>query len=589
MSRFPSTRRRSLAAGAITLSVLAAGPALAQQAIERNLPPAPVAQAPAILAPNATPTDQDPTPIGPALRAIVVLGPRETPLPTAADGVDLSRAPRMAGAVGAFSPFLGRQISRRLIAEVEAQIARVYRARHYPFVSVSTPEQEITSGVLQVRVVEFHLGRKTAPGASPHDALYIESRVRAEPGDPIDTAELAQDLDWLNRYPFRRTEAVFTPGQGLGATDLRLQTVPSRPWSIYAGYANSGSPLTGWDRYFAGFQTALPYLRDALLSYQFTGSNDVLFDDGRPLNTAPHAGYISNAGRLIIPTLPRQDVEASISYVQSNQPAQDFLVRQTTYEGTLAYRSALSNALSVLPGEGVVGVEAKRQTSRTLFGGAEVQGESFDVFQITLGYAQQEIDALGRTSGEFTLHISPGSLNDQNTGAAFAAFSSGRFDAARYAYLSGDLSRYTQLPAVLGVHGLGVADTLIAQYAAVPLPLTEQIGLGNNSLVRGYTLDDGAFDTGVVSRNELRTPTFSLLGRTGRVSDQLSPFAFVDAGYGKDRRTKLDAAPISTGVGADYQLGPHLTATIDGAWALRTVGFTQAGDARLESRMTFTF
>jgi hemolysin activation/secretion protein len=123
----------------------------------------------------------------------------------------------------------------------------------------------------------------------------------------------------------------------------------------------------------------------------------------------------------------------------------------------------------------------------------------------------------------------------------------------------------------------------------VALPLTEQIGLGNNSLVRGYTLDDGAFDAGVVSRNELRGPSFALFGRAGRIIDQLSPYVFFDAGYGKDRTTKTDAAPISTGLGADYQLTTHLTATLDGAWALRSVGFTRSGDARLESRVTFSF
>lgn len=574
---------------ALATCICVATPALAQQPIERNLPPAPLAERPAIAAPNAMPDQQDPTPIGPPLRAIVVLGPDDRALATAPDGVDVSRGSRLAGRQGQFARFLGQRLSRRLIGEVEAEIARIYRAGDHPFVSVSTPEQEITTGVLQVRVIEFRLGAKTAPGAGAKDAPYIESRVRVAPGEGIDSGELAQDLDWLNRFPFRRTEAVFTPGKALGITDLGLQTTSSKPWSAYVGYANSGSPLTGWDRYFAGFQAALPYLHDALVSYQGTASNDALFDDGRPFNTAPDPAYVSHAGRLIVPTLPRQDIEAAVSFVKSNEPVQDFLVRQTTYEASLAYRSALSDFLSALPGEGVVGVEAKRQTSRTLFDGQVQTGASFDVFQVTLGYAQQEVDALGRTSGEITVHLSPGSVNDQNTAQAFGQFSQGRFDEARYAYVSGDLSRYTRLPALFGVPGFGLANSLIAQYAAVPLPLTEQIGLGNNSLVRGYTLDDGAFDAGAISRNELRTPTFPLLGRTGRVVDQLSPYIFVDGGYGKDQRTKHDAAPVSTGLGADYQLSTHLTASLDGAWALRDVGFTRAGDARLESRVTFTF
>ena len=142
---------------------------------------------------------------------------------------------------------------------------------------------------------------------------------------------------------------------------------------------------------------------------------------------------------------------------------------------------------------------------------------------------------------------------------------------------------------VLFSRWFSLSNTLIGQYSAVALPLTEQIGLGNTSLVRGYTLDDGAFDAGLVSRNELRTPSFALLGRSGRVADQLSPYVFVDAGYGKDRSTKADAAPVSAGLGADYQLTTHLTATLDGAWAMRSVGYTRSGDARLDSRITFSF
>jgi hemolysin activation/secretion protein len=581
--------------GASLAVVLAAGQLASPsgvfaQAIERNLPPAPQPATPLIAPANLIPSDQDATPIGAVLKGVVILGANDPALsePTTT-GVDVSRAARLNGDAGHLAGFLGQPISRKLIAQIEAEIANRYRHAGFPFVNLATPPQEITSGVLQIRVLEFRLAQKTAPGAEANDALYIESRVRAEPGQPIDTNRLAQDLDWLNRFPFRKTEAMFTPATTLGGTDLALQTTPSKPWSAYVGYSDSGSPRTGMDRYFTGFQALLPNTRDILVSYQFTGSNDELFDGGRLFNTSPDPAYVSHAGRLIIPTLARQDIEASVSYVQSTEPAQDFLVRQTTYEGTLAYRSALSDIWSVLPGEGVIGVEAKRQTSRTLFDGAVQAGSSFDVFQVTVGYAQQETDAWGRTSGDITAHISPGSVNDQNTAAAFASFSQGRFDEARYAYLSFDLNRYTLLPPVFGLAGFSLSNTLIGQYSAVALPLTEQIGLGNNSLVRGYTLDDGAFDAGVLSRNELRAPSFALLGRTGRVSDQLSPYVFLDAGYGKDRSTKIDAAPISTGLGADYQLTTHLTATLDGAWALRSVGYTRSGDARLESRVTFSF
>jgi hemolysin activation/secretion protein len=559
------------------------------QSIERNLPLAPILSAPAIAPASAVPADKDATPIGPALTAIITLGAGDTAPSHAAAGVDLDRTPGLTGAHKRLQRFIGRPLSKKLIAEVEAEIVGRYRAFGRPFVSVSTPEQEVSGGVLQVRVVEFHLGAKTAPGARARDAAYIESRVRAAPGQPIDATRLSQDLDWLNRFPFRRTGATFTPGAGLGATDLQLMTTTSKPWSVYAGYADLGSPLTGEDRYFAGGEAVLPLLHDAVASYQVTTSNDGLFDKDRPFDTAADARYRSQAGRLSIPTLPRQAIEASIDYVQSNQPSQDFLIRQTTYEATLDYRSALSNLWRTLPGEAALGVELKRQTSRTLFGGVAITGASFDLLQVTLAYADQESDRWGRSSGELVMHLSPGGADGRDTDAALANFSKGRSTEAQYGYLSASFSRLTSAPSVSALAGWSLTDSLIGQYAAQPLPLTEQIGLGGAGLVRGYTLDDGAFDTGVVSRNELRPPAFAALGRLSRLADQLSPYVFIDAGYAKDRRTKADAAPVSTGVGIDYQLGSRLTASLDAAWALRTIGRTEAGCARLESRVAVTF
>ena len=484
----------ALAVAALALSPLAAF----AQAIERNLPPAPKPQEPTIATPKLAPADQDATPIGPALTGIVVLGGSDAAVASPKAGVDVSRTPRLADDTAALQRFLGRPLSRKLISEIEAEIARHYRQAGFPFVNLTTPEQDITAGVLQVRALEFRLGTKSAPGAGARDAAYILRRVRVSAGRELDVNLLAQDLDWLGRYPFRRTEAQFSPGGSTGLTDLTLQTTTSKPWSAYAGYANSGSPLTGTDRWFAGFQTALPGLRDAVASYQYTGSGDAVFDDDQVFHSAIAPSYVSDAGRLVIPTFARQDVEASLDYVRTNQLVQAFVAQNTEVEASVAYRSALSNLWAALPGEAAIGLEAKHDNSRTLFDGVAVRAAGIDVFQVTVGFADQENDAAGRTSGEVTAHISPGGIGGLGTDAAFVAFSGGADTHARYAYVGGDLTRVTKLPPLLGAPGFTLVTALIGQYAATRLPQTEQAGLGGAGLVRGYTLDDGAFDTALV-------------------------------------------------------------------------------------------
>lgn len=588
MTRHPLVSRRglALAASASVALWLHAG-AAAAQAIERNLPPAPVASAPAIAEPNITPNSANAAPIGPALSGLVVLGNTDAPVTAPVSGVDVSRVARLHGDVRGLSRFLGQPISRKLIADIEAEIAIAYRRQGYPFVSLSTPPQALTAGVLQVRVTEFTLGTKTTPGAKAKDAGYILSRVRVEPGQEIDTTLLGQDLDWLDRFPFRNTQAVFSPSATPGETDLRLQTTYSKPWSVYVGYANSGSPLTGFDRYFAGAQTVLPFLHDAIVSYQFTGSGNTIFNDST-IAAAEIPTYLSHAGRLVIPTLPRQDVEATVDFVQTFEPTgqKDLDTRLDTLEATLAYRAALSDVWTFLPGEGLLGVETKRVTSEAYLGydpsGAQ---HGFDVFQVLLGWAYQGNDILGRTSADLNLHLAPGGADDRNTVAAFETYSSGRFDVPQYAYVSGDLTRFTRIPPFEGLSGFALVNTLIGQYSAVPLPLTEQAGLGGQTLVRGYTLDDGAFDSSLVSRNELHTPTLPL----GIPNSVASPYAFFDIGLGKNEATKQQSYPTSTGVAVDLQIGPHIAASFDVAIALRNAGFTQTDNARFDSRITVTF
>jgi hemolysin activation/secretion protein len=162
--------------------------------------------------------------------------------------------------------------------------------------------------------------------------------------------------------------------------------------------------------------------------------------------------------------------------------------------------------------------------------------------------------------------------------------SNGRVTTNHYAYVDFDVSGITRLP-----HQFALSTQLSAQYANAALPLAAQIGLGGDGLVRGYTPDDGSFDAGLVSRTEIRMPPFVLLARAGLPDDRLTPFVFVDAGYGRDRALKTNLAVASTGIGADYSLGQHFSAGLNSAWALTDGQRTNRGDWRLQARATMTF
>ena len=579
---------RSILTAALAILAVATGTRSAWgQALERNLPPQAQAPAADIMPPDSVPRDQDPTPIGPPLRAIVLLGPTEAVRANTAESGVAGSTARLsrARARGLLGRFLGRPLSRRLIAQVEAAIARDYRRAGYPFVSISTPAQELTAGLLQLRVIEFRLGQVAIKGATRTPAAYIASRIRARPDAPISSAELSEDLDALNRYPFRRVDATFTPGAGLGQTDMVLNVADAKPWSAYGGYANSGSPSTGWDRYFAGAQIGGLLGRDSLVSDQLTASGDALFNKNRPFSGAAHPRYLSDAVSAVIPTNPRGQLEASFDWVQTNAVSDPFAVQQTTLEARVGYRFALSNLGGAWRGwgDGRFGIEAKHQEAETTFIGAGKASDlSVEVYQAYLGYSNAWTDALGRSDLDLLLHISPGDLGAADGKAQALLFSKGRVSDVRYAYLALTYDRTTRLP-----FGLGWTTQLLGQYSPRPLQGTEQMGIGGPSLVRGYDLDDGAFDQAVVLRDELRGP--ALRPGPAAIPDQVSPYLFIDAGSGQDQHTRHTVSAASTGLGADYQLAGRLSIGLDTAYALTRAVQTRAGEWRLETRANLAF
>ncbi|MET0258747.1 MAG: ShlB/FhaC/HecB family hemolysin secretion/activation protein [Methylobacterium sp.] len=533
---------------------------------------------------DALPVSQDATPLGGTLRAIVLIG-RDGAVDAAAvaDGVDARDVPLLdRGSVRAdLRRFLGQPLSRKLIAEVQAEIARQARALGHPFVSLSTPEQELTDGVLRIRVTEFRVGEVTVKGVEGDRAAVIRRQARVAPGQPVSSRVLAEDLDWINRNPFVEARAQFTPAARPGDTDLALAVTRTPPVRIYAGWSNTGSQSTGLDRYFVGGIVALPVLRGAYASYQLTGSRDFWVDDDTFFPSG--ARYRAQGGRVYVPLAPRQNLEFTFSDALTNQVANaDFTVRQRATEGTLGYRTALSNlGLKAGSGDLLLGIEGKRQHRTVFFGETPALDVSADIWQVLVGWSKGWLGNGRAASASLNLHVSPGGLSDRSSSARLNDLTNGRIGSNRYAYGTLDLAGQMRLP-----HGFALNSSLSGQYTGKAIPLSTQIGLGGDSLVRGYTPDDGSFDLGVVARNEVRLPPHAILGRD---RDQLSPYLFVDAGYGRDRALGIDTTVASAGFGSDYRIGRHFSAGFSSAWALVDGQRTRSGDWRLQARATVTF
>jgi hemolysin activation/secretion protein len=565
-----------------------ASPAIAQTAVERNLPPPVERRGAVITINNGDAGSTDETPIGVDVAGIVLIGYGDSASAPAGAGVTITNVENAPAEAlrAALSRFIGQPLSLGLISKIQAAVTDAWRDAGYPFVSVTIPPQEITTGILRLRVIEFRAGNVTVAGVEGSHAARIERSVRVTAGERLNADELSEDLNWLNRVGQRRVAAVFSPGTDPGTSDLVLEVSSGRNPAFYAGWTNNGSRATGLDRIFVGTSVWLPALNDLTFTYQLTGSLDLWRDPKRIFpRKGEYAGYVSHSARLALPTFPRQALEISPNFVATREMANAFIaIENTTFEIPVIYRSAVSNIVpGLFAGDIYGGVEFKKLYRTTFFNGTEVGNGEAGVFQLVLGWAHGFDDQLGRTDFDISIRGNPGGVVSGNTSANWAVFSGGRVTDATYIYARADIARSTRLP-----HEFSWQSRLFGVLSGQPLPDTERLGLGGLGATRGYTVDDVTVDTGLVFRNELRFPTVSLFGAAG-ITDAFSAFVFGDLGYGTDLSSRATTTIGSIGVGFDHSIGGHVSATVLAGYALADGGGTQGGDIRIQAQLTGSF
>lgn len=549
--------------------------------IERSLPQAPVTAGGGIRVDETIAGSSDETPFGVDVTGIALIGPEGEVPARPARGVSLEG---IAGgyhdaARAALVPFIGQPLSPALIARAQAAVAGVWREAGYPFMSVTVPPQEVTSGVLTLRVVEFVAGTVSSGHAG------LPRHIRQNAGERISAPRLSEDLAWLNRNPFREVGAVFAPGDRRGASDIELTVTAGKPVSVYAGWDNTGSPATGRDRFFAGGGAWIPALNDTTLAWRYTRSDELW--RGHAFSHDPaRRGYLSLAGRIDLPTLPRQALSIAPNYVTTNEfvAGTPFSFENATFELPILYRSAVSN---VLPGRHwgdlYFGVEPKWLKRTTRFAGIDVAEGEAGLFNLVLGWSHLWNDPHGRTSVDLRLKGNPGGIVGANTAADWAAFTGGRVTDHTYVHAGFDVARWTQLP-----HGFGWSSALAGQIAGQALPDTERLSLGGHYAVRGFEGTDVSADAGLIWRNELRLPALHPLAGAG-VADNLSPFAFLDLGWGRDVGSSTSETLAGAGLGFDYAIGGNFNAGATAAVALTDAGTTRSGDWSVTANIRFAY
>jgi len=533
---------------------------------------APAALPPAPAAAVAAPADQDAVLVG-SLDGLVFLGDRVAVQPAGigrpgvtCEGLLLLQQPafqRLAAAA------LGRPVTLRMLNELTRQVVLFYREQGRPVVDVFVPEQNISSGTVQILVLEGRVGQVRAEGNAHFSSALLTGQVRLRPGEPIASEPLLADLVWLNRNPFRQVDLVFARGVQPGETDIVLRTRDRFPLRVFAGYEDSGNAVTGEDRVLAGVNWGNAFGRDQQMNYQLTASPDF-------------SQLVAHSASYLVPLPGRHTLTIFGSYATSRPDLGTgyFKLKGSSWQTSARYGVPLASTHERFSHELSAGVDFKRSNNNLLFGGLQVFDQWTDVVQAVADYNAQLADRWGRTTLDVQGVWSPGGLSANNHTRNFR--DARAYAESDYAYARATLGRTILLP-----RGASWVARLTAQVASANLLGSEQLGLGGYENLRGYEEREANGDNAWVLTNELHLPAFSpmrLLGG-GRLTDRLEVLGFVDYGEASSHRLLPgeDAHLVlaSVGGGLRYNVAPYLNVRCDYGHQLLDSGVS---DGRRSSR-----
>lgn len=141
------------------------------------------------------------------------------------------------------APFARQCLDRQRLDVLLKHITQHYIDRGHVTSRAYLPQQPMDQGRLRVVVVEGRLeGLDGSAMASPRE-LAMASPTKA--GDVLDLRQLEQLVEQISRLPSRAAQLELVPGSGIGASRVRLEGEPAKPWRVGFNRHNDGQRSTG--------------------------------------------------------------------------------------------------------------------------------------------------------------------------------------------------------------------------------------------------------------------------------------------------------------------------------------------------------
>ncbi|MBF0490633.1 MAG: ShlB/FhaC/HecB family hemolysin secretion/activation protein [Candidatus Omnitrophica bacterium] len=397
-----------------------------------------------------------------------------------------------------------------------AIVNKKYASQGYFLARAILPTQEITNGIVEIQIVEGHLGEVIVEGGRFYKADFIRDHFPCATNGIINYNALLKSIILLNEYPDLDVKVILQKGKNSSTTDTVLKVQDRRPLHFFSDYNNFGS------RYVARHQMGT----GAVYSNLIVGGDKISINEvhGLPFHRMT---YVNTEYSLPINAY---GTRFGISYgwsefdVQKEFRALDSGGRSQTVSLELRHplqRTLTSNA------DLLFGFDAK-DSRNYLLGHIN----SVDRLRIVkVGVSGDAFDSSLKGRNYFSALLSKGVANTFGASGHDNPLSSRAGAGGALLKANFDLARYQRLPmdSVLLLK-------LSTQMADDVLPVSEQLAIGGENSVRGYPESEHLGDYGGVLNLELTAPlpfwkNYKLALINKELKDFLKLVGFFD--YGK--------------------------------------------------------
>jgi len=153
-------------------------------------------------------------------------------------------------------PFANQCLGAKNIDALLKSITGHYLNRGYVTSRAYLPEQDLTSGTLQVMVIEGRLqGFEPSPLVSK---LELTMTFPGKTGEILNLRELEQQIEQLGRLPSRSAQLELVPGEQMGSSQVKLSGQRDKSWRFSANRHNNGERTTGEQQWGARLEWDSP-------------------------------------------------------------------------------------------------------------------------------------------------------------------------------------------------------------------------------------------------------------------------------------------------------------------------------------------